>query len=306
MTDIHVGRMSRKGRSRVPMVLALLVWCMGLIPVSLSAKGIVTVQGESTYYDNGTHSKVECMKFALEQARIDALAREFGTLVSQDIMQSDRVTGSREKNDFLALSSTQVKGEWIADEGEPVYTFDHDKDANLIVTCRVRGKAKEISNESAEFEAVVLRNGTDKVHTDNRFRHGDSLYLYFKGSTNGYLTVFLQDEADNVIQLLPYYNDSKTRIPVKGGWEYVYFDPDRADNTTDFEGLVMTAPNNLEYNRLYVIFSPNAFSAPVMTRNPGELPYMAAGEFSKWLVKSRRNDSAMGVKIINIEINPIN
>ncbi len=295
-----IFRKSLRDNTRCLRVLTALLL---ILPPIMSAKGVVSVKGESTYYDNGTHSKVECMRLALEQARLDALAREFGTLVSQDILQTDRVTGSRERNDFLALSSTQVKGEWIADEGEPEYTFEHDAQANMIVTCRVKGKAREINNESAEFEAVVLRNGTEAVHADNRFRDGDSLYLLFKGSADGYLAVFLQDESNNVIQLLPYYNDSKTRIPVKRGWEYVFFDPKRTD-LTEFEGLVMTAPDYPEYNRLYAIFSPNPFSAPVMTKNPGELPYTDYNDFSKWLVKARHNDAAMGMKIVNLEISP--
>ncbi|MDE5808483.1 MAG: hypothetical protein K2H76_10240, partial [Muribaculaceae bacterium] len=50
-----------------------------------AAADIVTVSGEATYYDDGTKSKVECMRLAAEQARVDALARKFGTIVSQDI-----------------------------------------------------------------------------------------------------------------------------------------------------------------------------------------------------------------------------
>lgn len=267
---------------------------------------IVTVKGESTFYDDGTHSRVECMRLALEQARVDALAKKFGTIVTQDILQSDRLVGNREQNDFLALSSTEVRGEWIADDGEPEYKFDRDKDENLIVTCIVKGKAKAIDNESAQFEASVLRNGTDERNADINFKNGDSMFLDFKGSQDGFLAVFLEDEQKNVFQLLPYTTDSKTRIPVEKGTRYVFFSPSHGMKGDVVDELVLTAPYNVEYNRVYVLFSPKQFSSPVMNRVPGELPQMKAEDFSKWLVQTRKNDSAMGVKAMNLIIAPTN
>lgn len=281
---------------------------MTLIPAlrAMSAD-IVTVTGEATYYDDGTKSKNECMRLAAEQARVDALARKFGTIVSQDILQTDRVSGNREKNDFLALSSTEVKGEWIADDGEPEYEFSHDAKSNLIVKCRLKGKAKEISNEAAQFEASVLRNGTDLRNADNLFRDGDDMYLYFRGSADGYLNVFLEDEHGDVYLLLPYPRDAKTRVPVRKDKDYVFFSRDVTKASDGDAGLVeemvMTAPDNLEYNRMYVIFSPSEFSRPVMDSAAG-LPTMKARDFNKWLVKTRRNDSKMGVRAMNLQISP--
>lgn len=270
------------------------------------AANIVDVKGTSTFYDDGTHSKVECMRLALEQAKIEALANKFGTIVSQDILQSDRIVGNREHNDFLALSSTEVRGEWVADDGEPEYKFERDKDENLIVTCTVKGKAKAIDNESAQFLSTVLRNGTDDVHADINFKDGDSMFLNFQSNQDGYLAVFLQDEQNNVFQLLPYTTDSKTRIPVKNGRKYVFFSPNNAERGEQVDELVLTASFNTEYNRVFVLFSPEAFSAPVMNRDPGSLPWMDSNEFSKWLVKTRRNDPKMGVKAMNLIISPRN
>ncbi|MDE6717183.1 MAG: DUF4384 domain-containing protein [Muribaculaceae bacterium] len=271
------------------------------------ASDIVSVSGESTYYDDGTKSKTECMRLAAEQARVDALARKFGTIVSQDILQTDRISGNREKNDFLALSSTEVKGEWIADDGEPQYEFSHDAQANLIVKCRVKGKAKEISNASAQFEASVLRNGTDLRHADNMFRDGDDMYLYFRGAEDGFVTVFLEDEEGNVYLLLPYPRDTKTRIPVSKGKEYIFFsrEQDRGGDKygVPVEEMVLTAPDRVEYNRMYVIFSPEYYSRPVMKAGDG-LPVMKSVDFNKWLVKTRHNDEKMGVRAMNLQISP--
>ena len=275
-----------------------------LLPATALSADIVSVRGESTFYDDGTRSKVECMRLALEQARVDALAKKFGTIVSQDILQSDRVVGNREHNDFLALSSTEVRGEWVADDGEPEYKFERDKDENLIVTCIVKGKAKAIDNESAQFNSSVLRNGTDPRNADINFKNNDDFYLDFQGSQDGFLAAFLEDEQKQVSQLLPYPQDERSRIPVKKGRRYVFFSPADAMKGEPVRGLFLTAPYNTEYNRVYVIFSPEKFTPPVMNQQPGELPKMRSEEFSKWLVRTRKNDPKMGVKAMNLIISP--
>lgn len=275
-----------------------------LICSNIYGADIVSVQGESTYYDNGTHSKLECKQLALEQARIDALAKKFGTMVSQDVMQNDRVSGSREQNDFLMLSSTAVKGEWVADDGEPEFKITIDEESNFIVTCRVKGKAKAISNENVDFKALVLRNGTSEENADTRFNDGDSMYMLFKGASDGFLATFLEDETGHVYRLLPYPNDPKSRVAVKGKRDILFFSARNALKGDPVEEIILTAPINMEYNRIYVLFSPEPFSAPVMTQNPGSLPEMGSKEFSQWIVKARNNDSKMGTKIINLQISP--
>lgn len=285
-------------------ILLLLGIVLMTVPTTISASDIVSVKGEATYYDDGTHSKVDCMRLALEQARIDALAKKFGTIVSQDILQADRISGNREHNDFLSLSSTEVRGEWVADDGEPEYKFERDKEENLIVTCIIRGKAKAIDNEAAQFLSQVLRNGTDTRNADINFKDGDAMFLEFQGSEDGYMAVFLEDEQKNVFQLLPYTNDQRSRIPVKKGSRYVFFSPNDCQKGEIVDELYLTASFNTEYNRVYVLFSPEQFSSPVMNRAPGQLPWMIADDFSKWLVRTRKNDPKMGVKAMNLIISP--
>lgn len=266
----------------------------------------VTVTGEATYYDNGHHSKVECMRLAAEQARVDALAREFGTIVTQDIVQTDRIRTGRETNDLLAVSMTEVKGEWLGDTREPEYEFSYDKDQNMVVKCTVRGTARAITNEAIAFETSALRNGIHSANADTRFRDGDEMYLYFLGSADGYLTVWLEDESRTVYNLLPYPRDPKSEVKVKRYQEYTFFNAALGKGMFGpEEELVLTAPDETEYNRLYVVFSPNSYSRPPMSAD-GALPSLPSDEFSKWLMRMRRNDPKMGVKSINIEISPKN
>lgn len=275
---------------------------ISICTLSVYAQKTVTLTGQTTYYDNGHHSRVECMRLAAEQARIEALAEKFGTIVSQDIVQTDRIKSGRETNDLLALSMTEVKGEWLRDTEDPVYEFSIGPDQNLIVKCTVKGVAKAISNESTSFEIKALRNGVRDVNSDTKFHDGDDLYIYFLGSEDGYLTVWLEDETRNVYNLLPYPRDTKSEVKVRKYVEYIFFNPQ--GDKGEFgpaEALTMTAGDEVEYNRLYVVCSPNAYSRPPM-RSDGELPSLKSDEFTKWLMKTRRHDPKMGVKSINIEI----
>lgn len=273
-------------------------------PVVANAK-VKKVTGEYTYYADKSDSRESSMRKALEGARLNAISKEFGTIVSQDILQADRLDSAGETTKFFSLSATEVKGEWIADEGEPQFDFDHDKDYNLIVTCRVKGSAKELTNEEIEFEALALRNGTSKGNASTDYRNGDNLYLYVSAPCDGYLGVFLLDETENVITMFPYSQDPRQEGKLKKDYDYVLFDPDKPlGSFGDIDEFGIAAPEEIEFNKLYVVFSPSPFSKPMSRVGDDGLRRTSEEDFSKWLVKSRRNDSKMGVKQINLKLLP--
>lgn len=271
------------------------------------AKDMVTLTGKITYYDDGNHSRKECQRLAAEQARIDALAKKFGTVVTQDILQSDRVRGDVESNDFLALSTSEVRGEWIGDVMDPIYKYALDSDGNYVIECTVKGNASEITNQATDFEALVLRNSPEKQAADNHFRNGDTMYMYFNGSKDGYLAVFLEDESRNVVQLAPYASSPDNQMKMQKNREYILFDQEHPEKGIfgDSPGLWLTlaSPDQAEYNRLYVLFSPDVFSMPTMVFN-GDLNCMGKEDFVKWVAKIRRQDPRMGYKRMNIQIEP--
>ncbi|MFG6428188.1 DUF4384 domain-containing protein [Lepagella muris] len=288
-------------------IIVTAVVAIFMATTAVAASPVKTVKGEYTYYGDKATSPAECKRLALEGARLDALAKEYGTIVTQDVLQADRIDSKGEANKFLSLSSTEVKGEWIADDGEPEFEITLDKDDNLVVRCKVKGKAREISNESTEFDARVLRNGTKPGNASTDFYDGDDLYLYFTAPVDGYVSVFLSLEDGNVYQMLPYLSDTKGEAKVKRNYDYVFFDPTKAEGTfgTPDQFRIATA-GVIEFNKIYVVFSPSYFAKPVMrARNSmEELPSMSEDDFSKWLVKSRRNDSKMGVRQMNLKIYP--
>lgn len=270
------------------------------------ASPVKTVEGTFTYYGDRMESPAECKLKAAQMARIEAL-KEFGTIISHNTFSSQSESMGKSQSKFLSLSESETKGEWLSDIGEPKYTVSFSDDDCLVVTCQIKGQARALSNEAEEFEALVLRNGNERKNADNSFKNDDDLYVYFCAPTQGYVAVFLQDENGDVYSLLPYPHSHINRVHVKKGYDYVFFDSKRAGN--DFgtvEPIGVTATERDEFNKVYVLFSPNEFSLPPMRFTDDEnLPPVTDGEaFSKWLVKARRNDPKMGVKSTLIRISP--
>lgn len=274
------------------------------LPMQMSALKEADVKGEYTFYGDGSHSRDECKRMALEGARLEALRAEFGTTVTQDIVQHDLVNDGGESTYFSALSSTEVKGEWIADTDEPKYSFSVDDEGNLVVKCTVRGRAREISNETVDFHTLALRNGNEERFADTSYKNGDELKLLLKAPVDGYAAVYLIGEDRKAYALLPYLNDPVGEVKLKRGKEYVFFDIEKADSSHGpVDVLIMTTDAPREYNRLYVVFSPNRFSRAVDTYTDEVTPRaLSFEEFNRWIAKCRKVDPKMGVKIINLEI----
>ena len=150
---------------------------------------IRVISGEYTFHSDDTQSRAECRRMALDGARTEALAREFGTFVSQTVLMQQQQQNGNADNYFATLSATEVKGEWLGDLEEPEYTYSVDDEGHLIVTCRVRGRARALSNKAVDFEALALRNGSDKRNSDTDFRDGDDMRLYFLAPVDGYVAV---------------------------------------------------------------------------------------------------------------------
>lgn len=278
---------------------------MVLTALPLRSADDVELTGRTTYYDDGTHTRNECKILAAEQARVDALARRFGTLVSQDIVQSAEVSNGRDAESFMALSMTQVRGEWLGDTSEPQYTFGLDNDGNLTVGCTVSGRARPLSNAVPDFETKALRGGANPTSASSDFNAGDDLTLFFRAAADGWVAVFLEDESHTVYSLLPYPTESAGAVKVKRGEPYVFFHnaSARPEHGLTRE-LVMTADDRTEYNRLYVVYSTALFSRPMTEPHPSGLPAATTDGFTRWLIKSRRADPTMGLKVINLRIKP--
>ena len=248
------------------------------------------VSAEYTYFAPETMSVEEAKRTALERAKIQAIADEFGTLVSQSTSTVISNKNGETDTQFFSLGGTDVKGEWIETIGEPVYDIQFE-DHFLVVKCTVKGKAREIESAKIDFIAKPLRNGTTLKYESTEFKDGDDLYLYFQSPVDGYLAVYLLDETtQTVYSILPYKSERKSAVQIIGNKEYVFFsvrDAEKSDRGKVDE-YTLNCSADKEFNTLYVLFSPseigkkNGFDSS-FDDIPDNISFK---EFKQWLVKT--------------------
>lgn len=283
----------------------LLIIGMLVLGMEFSAQKVKTVSAEYIYYAPENVSIEHAKRIALDRAKIQAIADEFGTIVTQNNSTIISQKNGKSSIDLISIGGSDVKGEWIETIDEPKYEIRYEQN-QLIIRCFIKGKAREIISAGIEFIAKPLRNGTSLKFESTEFKDGDDLFLYFQSPIDGYLAVYLLDDVSQMVYcLLPYKNSSGSVIPIEKEKPYIFFSTKHAD---DKEHLVdeytMICNNSVERNTIYVIFSPNEFvkanSNNVEELLPQELSFE---EFQKWLVKGRNRDKYMSVRRIQIVIN---
>lgn len=265
------------------------------LTVALFAQRTEKVRVEYTFHAPENISLEEAKRIALERAKIQAIADEFGTVVSQSNTTLVSNRNGESSTDFSSLAESEVKGEWIETIGQPEFIISYEQ-GMLVVRAIVTGRIREIKSAQIDLKAELLCNGTDLKFARTDFNNGDDLFLYFQSPVNGYLTVYLLDEVTQMVYcLLPYKSSSESIALVKKDTPYVFFSAKHAgDNAQLVDEYTMTCTNSVERNTLYIIFSPNEFtkanSNDVNERLPQELPF---GDFQKWLSKGRQRDKGM-------------
>ncbi len=285
----------------------LIIFAIYCLPIC--AQKVKDVNGEFTYYAADNVTQEEAKRKALEGAKINALAEKFGTLVSEDTRTGGKVINGKSEEYFFINGSSEVKGEWIETIGEPVYSYAIE-DGQLVVTCKVKGKAREIVVAAIDFKVKVLCNGTEDKFESTHFKNGDDLYLSFQSPVNGFLAVYLEGEDGQVFCLLPYSDQKEGIYPIDANRRYVFFDPKSvpSNEKTLVDECYMTCDDTSEYNTIYIIFSPNQFtrasdSDKVALENRDFLPRQLPSEdFHKWLAKCRKHDVKMNVKPVGIMV----
>lgn len=291
----------------------LLRFCLLFLSVPLWTYGqkVKTVCGEYTYYAPENESLNQARQTALQQARLAALAAEFGMHISQRNVMQERETNGRSYDFFQSLSAMEVKGEWLEDVRQPEYEIRYEQNT-LVVKASVCGKAREIVAGQINFVAHVLCNGTEERFQSDRFKDGDELYLSFHSPADGYLAVYLVDGAGSAYCLLPYQGVADGKVPVKANRDYLFFSKRAATEPFDasvVDEYTLTCADEVENNYLYIIFSPKPFvkasdrtvkTEPGSLLLPRELPF---ADFQKWLTRNRMKDKEMQVEIRSITIN---
>ena len=280
-----------------------------LITLPVFSQKIKTVEGEYMYHAPENVTIEQAKRTAVERAKIQALADEFGTIVSQSSTTSIANINGESSTNVLVLSGSDVKGEWIEDLGEPKVQVNYEGDM-LVVTAKVKGKAREILSAGVDFTSKILRNGKEDKFESDDFKNGDDLYLAFQTPAKGYLAVYLVDAENRAYCLLPYRNMDDI-YQVNANKRYLFFSQEEApaEEQPLVDEYALTCERQMEYNYIYVIFSRNQFTkANDAASNkqidgyagaPRELSYE---DFQKWLGKCMKHDAEMNMKKIPITI----
>ncbi len=280
----------------------ILLMFVSILP--LSAQKIEKVHGEYTYHVPDNISLEEGKRTALERAKIQALAEAFGTLVSQNNSTIVKNENGKSSVDFLSIGGSNVKGEWIETIGDPKFDIFYESNM-LTIKATIDGKAREIKNANIDFEAKLLRNGTEERYESNEFRNGDDLYLYFKSPVNGYLAVYLLDEnTQQVFCLLPYKSSGEPAYKVVHDKPYIFFSCQKADGkASEVDEYTMTCERSMEQNIIYIVFSPNMFAKAFAEDENAGLPrQLALKDFQKWLGKCKVKDTAIQTQCLTLKI----
>lgn len=286
-------------------------FCLCLLIASCSftfpafAQKVKTAVGTYEYHAPKNITMEEAERIALERAKLQAIADEFGTIVSQSNFTAINNTNGASEVDFFSLGGSEVKGEWIETLGEPDIVRSFDEGGAFIVRVTVKGRIREITNARVDFQAKVLCNGTELKFERNDFRSGDDLYLYFKSPADGYINVYLLDEVSQTVYcLLPYRNSRQGAVKVHHDVPYIFFSKDKAEgDASSVDEYVMTCSRSLERNVLYVMFSTNEFAKAGLKRNNGEQPSQISWHsFQEWISKNRRRNKNLSISNIEITI----
>ena len=286
------------------MVKQTLVLLLMTLSLPVMAQKTKTVEGEYTYYAPENVTPEQAKRIALERAKTQAIADEFGTIVQQTNTTRIHNRDGETTTDFFTLGDSEVKGEWLETTGKPEYSISYE-DNTLVVYCKVKGKAREIVSAQIDLQVRVLRNGTEDKFEDDDFKSGDNLYLSFLSPVKGYLAVYLIDEDNKAFCLLPYRSQEDGIYPVDANRRYVFFHIKSApvQERPYVDEYIMTCERSSEHNLIYIVFSPNPFAKAADNSASDLLPReLSYDDFQKWLVKCRKHDTEMNLRRIPIEI----
>lgn len=258
-----------------------------LATLTCIAQKTVTICGEYRYIAPENVSPAEAKATATERARLEAMANEFGTNVSQTNLNTTRTNNGEAQNDFLSFGGTEVKGNWLGDTKEPEISVTYEQN-QLVVTAKVCGKAREIANASVDLSVKVLCNGVES----ERFKNNDKLSVVLKTPVHGYLAIFLRDDVNGIVAcLLPYETENGKARKIKRNEFYTLLST--SDPLYPYrEETILVTEREQEFNTLIFVFSENEFAMP-NTENGEYLPELSIPDFQKWLRRNRMRDEKM-------------
>ena len=251
--------------------------------------------------DNENETPEQAERIALQQAKQYALEEEFGldVLGMTSSLQTNRQEGQSVKStsDFMALSETSVRGEWIETIKERVIEKSFEK-GFWRVKVYVEGRARNLSTEKVAIEYALINNSHDRENR-TQYYDGDDVYLRFSTPVAGALCVYLVDAEGMAYCLLPYQSAQDGCQLVEANREYLFFSSEEDINADEY---TLNCQRSSEQNVIFIVYSPNRFAKAGGKQSgknwrdeqmPRQLDYES---FMKWLARNQIRDEAMVVR----------
>jgi len=276
------------------------VYCCGF------SQSIRKVKAEYTYNAPENQSLEEAKNIALQRAKMQSIANEFGTLISTTNYTDIRNNRSHSSIDFQSIGMSDLRGEWIETIKDPVYDVSYI-DGMQVVCVSVAGKIREIKESYANLSIKLLRNETDIKFESSEFKNNDDLFLHFISPISGFLSVYLIDDSDSAYCLLPYARQSNGIFPIVANKEYIFFNKRKSDllDKTIVDEYVMTCGKTPEINKIAIIFSENYFVKSADFQGSNSLPrHLTTKDFYNWVAKSRGKDLKMQYQELSFIVKP--
>lgn len=265
-----------------------------LSSLALQAQREVTAEGYARI-EQGDKTEAEARHKVLQQAKFDAINKAFGSNITQNSITMAHDENGKTTTTYYMFGESDLKGTWIGDSEKPKVE-PHVENGRIIWEAWVKGKVREQMRAKIEFEWKLLANGTDDRYQVKELHEKDKFYISFRSAVPGYLLLFMADDKDRVSCLLP-----------EEGQDYCQVEANKWLLFCKENPFVVTLPigRRVEYDQLYVIFSPNKIEPPIRTINDddedlkrynskneifGHVPELSFGDFHKYLSRLLHRD----------------
>lgn len=302
-----------------------------IFPTLLFSQKPVRVNGTWQMEIPDNLSKLEVLKQVKDLAQINALEREFGSVVVQGnstyISNEQTGTKTRTKSVFNFIADRCVIGK-ITKEIKTEFREMcgsrkiGGKEVSFIeITCDVEAEALKITTPPLDIKAFPLSCTDEKCQTTD-FKNLANLYLFFSSPKSGYITVYLDSNNDTTQCIYPYPDwpeSYEEGVPVVADKKYILFSEKQEFNYFPGENikfghwqLFTNKEGAQDMNVLFVIFSKTPINKPFLSgvsamQDGGKtykLPkYLKSADFQNWLHKYQSfDDTNFQVAIIDITI----
>lgn len=270
------------------------------VTFGISAQRTKNVEGYYEYAQGDNETPAHARMTAIQKAKIQALENEFGTLIEQT-----NITNVKSGNtEFHSLGFSDVRGEWLGDLKEAEVKRVMGDDGIIYYKVKVWGKAREIVTAPIDLDVKLLRVSNGIPMETYEYDNLEQYFVSFRSPVDGYLALYMMDDDGTSYRLLPYQNSTKMSYKIKANKDYTFFSKrkyNEGDDRNIINEYLMSVDNrDVEYCRLYVIFSPNEFVHPQDKSGGKKDTYEKPREvdnkhMQEWLTKSRSHDKHMQV-----------